>query len=423
MRTFVLAGVLVFSLAPRGFAAPTAEDLRKIIAERCAKVDHFSLDCEGCCSIIKGGGCWGYFGLRITFDRPTKRMAFGLDGLPALLVQDRRAFFLLYCDGRNEKEAPTYVEIRQERPIAQQDIVAALRVMKKEGEPYGYDCCCCVYDAYKEVATRFLTPFLDGTMGDLFSKKVQPLDCDARLLAANMEKGSPQTEHVRMRLTETEKLSEIECGIFALGHPDSKLMQSPEEAPPHLAPEKFPICFKTKDDSSSWVYAFNRESGVFLGVIGTVDQKEIFGSPGNEVVVYVKACLLKDSDECKPMPLDLPKNARIIGVADLKSDYRRMLSETNAEELRERIAYEEGELQKRVRDESDLSAKLAKLSGEAKTDKKTLEDVRSQLVLARGETARYAYHVAKFQQFIEARERLKVSKPSRKEGASAKKGK
>ena len=82
-------------------------------------------------------------------------------------------------------------------------------------------------------------------------------------------------------------------------------------------------------------------------------KKRFSALPGNEVVVYVKASLLKDSDECKPMPLDLPKNARIIGVADLKSDYRRMLSETNAEELRERIAYEEGELQKRIREESE----------------------------------------------------------------------
>lgn len=346
----------------------------------------------------------------------TRRVARIIGSGPACIL-------LLDHDSYSENETPTYVEIRRDRAITQQDIAAALRVMKKEGEPYGYDCCCCVYDAYKEVATRFLTPFLDGTMDDLFSKNVQPLHCDARLLAANTEKGSPQTEHVRRRLIETEKLSEIECGIFALGHPDSKLMQSPEEAPPHLAPEKFPICFKTKDDSSSWVYAFNRESGVFLGVIGTVDQKEIFGSPGNEVVVYVKASLLKDSDECKPMPLDLPKNARIIGVADLKSDYRRMLSETNAEELRERIAYEEGELQKRIREESDLSAKLAKLSGEAKTDKKTLEDVRSQLAFTRGEKARYTYNVAKFKQLMEAIGRFKISKPRRNGDSPSRSGK
>ncbi|MGA7699454.1 MAG: hypothetical protein WCB27_07605 [Thermoguttaceae bacterium] len=131
----------------------------------------------------------------------------------------------------------------------------------------------------------------------------------------------------------------------------------------------------------------------------------------------------KDGDGYSPVPLELPKNARTINLADLKSEYRKMLSNLSIEEIRKQKDYVEKELRTLAREESDLSAKLARLSADGKTDKKTLEDIHSQLVFIRGEDARYAYHVAKFQQIMEARERLKISKPSRNKTSLRRSGK
>jgi hypothetical protein len=73
------------SLAPRGLAVPTAEDVRKIIADRCAKVGRFAMACEGVAAIVgsrgEAGGCWGYWGLDFAFERTTKRLSFECDGI------------------------------------------------------------------------------------------------------------------------------------------------------------------------------------------------------------------------------------------------------------------------------------------------------------------------------------------------------
>jgi hypothetical protein len=412
MRTVVLACALVMSLAPRGLAAPTAEEMRKIIAERCAKVDHISMEC----AVFYGRANSGSGGDEILyqFDRPTRRLqvtSLGLQSPVVLFIEDRHASFLLHSD--EEGGSPTYLEIHRDRAIGWNDITAALQVMKKECEPYGM--VCCPYELCSEISTCFVAPFLDGGMDVLFSKHIQPLSYDGKLLAADPERAMGQ-------LAKTEKLSGAEVYAVTLGHPDSKLLQSPVETPPRLAPEKFPLCFKRKDESHSLVYAFNRESGVFLSVTGTVDHRQIFFCPGNEVSIYAKAGIVKEGYMPKSMLFKLPKDARIIGVADLKSEYRRMLSETSLDETVKQKATEEEELQKLIREESDLSAKLARLSADAKTDRKTLEEVRLQLALTRGDETMYVYRVAKLQKLIDARERLKKSQPSQKPGASAKKG-
>jgi hypothetical protein len=396
------------SLAPRGLAAPTADDLRKIIADRCGKVDRFSMVCD-VFYCPKNSGSW-CDEIRYQFDRPTRRLLVKSEGPPALFLNDHRAYFLLLSQ---ENESSTYLEIHRDRAIGWNDILAAGKIMRKECEPYGM--VCCPYELCGEISTCFVAPFLDGGIGALVSKDVQPVSFEAKLLAA-------EPERAMAHLMKTEKLNGVEGCAVVLGHPDSMFMQSPEEKPPQLAPEKFPLCFKLKDDSHSLVYAFGRENGVFLAVTGTVDHRKIFLCPGNEVVIYAKAAILKNSNEYKPIPFELPKNARLIGVNDLKSECLRILSATSLEEtVKQRVAEEE-ELRKRIREESDLSTKLARLSTDAKTDRKTLEDVGSQLAMTQGEKAMYVYRVAKLQKLTEAIKRLRVSKPGRNEDTSAKKG-
>ncbi|MFZ1935702.1 MAG: hypothetical protein WCB27_25325 [Thermoguttaceae bacterium] len=297
MRTVALACALVMSLAPRGLAVPTAEDVRKIIADRCAKVGRFAMACEGVAAIVgsrgEAGGCWGYWGLDFAFERTTKRLSFECDGIPFLLVQDRRAFLLLEHDPENLEETPTYLEIQRDRAIAWKDITATLEAMKRESAPYGYDCCCCPYDACKDVAACVLAPFLEGGLDYFFSRKVQPLHYDAK-----SPSGDPESMELYLRhLKESEKLTEFESGIFTFGHPDSKVMSSATEKPPRLSLEQFPLCFKATDDSSSLVYAFSRENGVFLAVMGTADQERVFGSPGNKVTIFAKAYILMGFDK------------------------------------------------------------------------------------------------------------------------------
>ena len=240
---------------------------------------------------------------------------------PVLLIEDRRAFFLL--DGGDTKPS-LYLKIEREHAITWKDITGALHLMRNECEPYGFVSCCSYEKTLSEISTWFLAPFLGGGLDSFFSQRIQPLHWDAKLFASDPAKAARQ-------LMETEKLTEPECGIYVVGHPDSPFMASPFEKRPPLALDRFPICFRMKTKSSSLVYAFNRESGVFSAVLGTVDTEEMFHYPGNKVDVLVKALVVPENFEDLPR-FELSKSAKIIEVAELKSAYRQILAEIGLEE-------------------------------------------------------------------------------------------
>ena len=64
-----------------------------------------------------------------------------------------------------------------------------------------------------------------------------------------------------------------------------------------------------------------------------------------------------------------------------------------------------------IQQESHLSGKLAKLSASPKPDRKTLEDLRSQLALTRGKKETYAYLIAKAEKMVAAIRQLRASRP------------
>ena len=156
-------------------------------------------------------------------------------------------------------------------------------------------------------------------------------------------------------------------------------MQSPTEEPPKLDLHKFPICFVTNAGRCRAAYAFDRGTGEFSAAVGTLDHERVFGSPGDKVTVMVKRAFFEKGTPEPVLSFELPKNAKTIEHADLKSAYLRAMSEIGENELLKVKGRCEEELLSSTRKEAELSAKLSRQPAGPGADPKLLESIRSQL--------------------------------------------
>ncbi len=225
MRLHFFICLVVALVVSHALAATPVEDLRKTVEERCARVQTISM-AGGMFYSPTGSGSWGDE-IEFRFDRPTRRLIVWFSDRPVLYVQSNRVYFLLGQSGDDPNQHFIYLEVPCDHTTTWKDLDAARRLMKQESKDFGFSpshfC-----EPFEDALASLVAPFIEGGLDYLVPANAQPLPYDARLLASDPEKTAERIAAM--------KLSEFAPGIFILGHPDSKLLENPDDKPKPLAP-------------------------------------------------------------------------------------------------------------------------------------------------------------------------------------------
>ncbi len=208
-------------------------------------------------------------------------------------------------------------------------------------------------------------------------------------------------------LAETVPNATIFAQIFEWGHPDFKHVLIPKGFgnPDKIDPKNCPVCIKTEDGAASWAYAFERKTGTLCAAIGVVDRKEILGTPGNKLLILAKRLASsaegeQSTSEFKPMPLELPQNAKTVDSACLKGAYYAAMVE-RSQPLHEQIEQVETELKATLEKEPQLKAKISQLTSNTKADQKELGNLRQELDGIQGDKVMYSYLKTELQALLD----------------------
>lgn len=390
MRSLLLVCIFQLAFGQTANAATAVAGVREAVAKSYAKIDRFWM--LGGAFGTDGGGGFTMVDIEFRFDRRTKQLAIGELGAatPFLLVKGNQAFLFLW---RDKEEVSTYLQIENDRAITWKDIDGGWQVVQKECGP----CAGLLHGGIMNpivcsAASRLVAPFLEDGLERMVS-------AESKMNLAPTDRAAAE------KLVEAGKLAAMEFMIVELGHPDYRMIALPTK----LDPKKFPICVTTEDKSSGWYYAFDRRTWMISGAIGVVDHKEMCGFPGNKVAISMKqgdftvdGTVVKPFPEFKPVTFELPKGAEIIGVADLRDAYIEVVkSKIGAADLQKQIVDVKKELQRVVREESELQAKIAKLSAGSSANREGLEGARLKLADAQGAQQTYAYIIAELQRVID----------------------
>ncbi|NQT36516.1 MAG: hypothetical protein HQ581_03450, partial [Planctomycetes bacterium] len=337
-----------------------------------------------------------------------------------------------------------YLEIKKDRAISWKDIDAASLAINKGCGPYAP----WIDDGFSAVpwnslAPCFVAPLLDGGKETLFSKGTKVWTIDPKLF-------NPDHEEVLQKLLETGRLSAPNQKIVLQGILETDGLAAPmlkkglqpfldantineiqlrvflanccldmfEAEQPELDPAQLPTCFKTEDESSSWIYAFDRQAGTLSAAAGTIDSEQVLGCPGNESHFWIKKIatfrdgtfqidngeVFKINDNLMPVPLQLPEDAKTIGISDLRRSYLERMSRIDMEIILKQKAYLQGRLREVIQHESDVMAEMAEMSRQSAgsaIDREELEFARLHLALAPGSKQFYTYVLAELEKLID----------------------
>jgi hypothetical protein len=387
MPTLILFSTFVPSLVCIGLPDQPVQKVQEAVVDSYGKVNNYSVSCFIYVGDIHASPlCMGSIEYR--FDRSAKQLAAGTRGEPELLVKDGQ-LFLLVCH-ENDRENPTYLEVRKSHAITWKDIDEARQLIRKE----------CPLARGSMCIPCYVWPFLDGGAERLFP-------ANATVVTQNDMKPAEVSS----------KQSESFSGIFRFGHPDLKrIIGANEEDFVKLDPKKYPVCIKSEDGPSSWVFAFERETGNLTAAIGVVDRQQVLGIPGNELSIITKKTVSfvegKNAEgEFKPLPLQLPQGARTVGAAGLKAAYYAAMLRTGRSALVERKDRAEEDLRATIKKETQLNARIAALSPRAAKEPKELDDLQRELDGVRGDKAMYSYVKTQLQVIVDELRREEGKQP------------
>ena len=351
-RAIVLACILLPAFVSAGSASPPLESIQKTVVDGYGRIDKLSISCLVYERIVGSEGQLALGTVEYRFDRATKQLAIGNEGVPALLVKNKTLFVLAF---RDENEVPTYLKIEKTAAINSRDVAVALQTVRAKcslAEPPVCNCSAC-----------FASPFLDGGMDSLFSP--------ATKVASDVD---PK-----------------QALIFQLGHPDSPVFVVDDKSRPKLDPRKSPLCITTKDGSSIWAYAFDRAAGTMIAAYGEVGSEEATGIPGRRVEILLRQTvpfLNEKSADPKQVSYELPEGAKQVGVADLRALYLHELRRTiETEKLVERVQEAQKSRQAAAERESTLASRIAQNRSTGHADPKQLEKDEQEFAELQAERA------------------------------------
>ena len=197
------------------------------------------------------------------------------------------------------------------------------------------------------------------------------------------------------------------AAIFDWGHPDFQHILIPKEQnPDEIDPKNNPVCIKAEGGVDTWAFAFEKKTGTLSAAIGVVDREQVLGVPGNKLLILMKRIKSfaegeEEKGEFRPVPLQLPQNARIVGVAGIKAAYYAAIAEGGPMTLAERREEVEKELQATLDKESRLKTKISQLTVKAAKGMKELDDLRKELEGAQGDKVMLSYVKAELQALID----------------------
>jgi hypothetical protein len=383
--SLILACAILSAVTQNGLPDQSLPALQKAVVERYARIDHYSVSCLLYVKDVYAPAqlCMG--GIDYRFDRRTKRLAVGSQQQVGMLIRDDR-LLLLACRDESE-DALTYLEIRKDHTITWKDVDEARQLLRKE---------CPLADGSYRMPC-FVWPFLDGGGARLFPPTTKLLK------QSNAKQGKP-----------IQKELDPFAAILDFGHPDYQHILVPKDRNNDtIDPKHNPICTMTEDGVDQWAFAFERASGTMTAAIGIVDRKQVLGTPGNKLLVLLKRIATfgendKGAGEFRPLPLDLPQNARTVGLSGLKTAYYTAMAHATYPSLAEQNEQVERALLAAVQKRNRLEADLAKSIVTSGTERDRLADLRRQLDATRGDIASCSYVNTQLKRLIAEVRRKKI---------------
>ena len=380
LRAFALAVAFLPILFTEGFADPPSAAVKKKIIDAYAKVDKLSISCFAYELSDDGERKHTALGnVAYRFDRATKQLAIGAEGVPWMLVNNGQLFLRAY---RDEGGVGTYLEIDKPIAICSRDIDDAMRVIQKKCPlipPDSVPCC-------------FVLPFLDGGAEKLFG-------APAELLSENDPKGSL---------------------IFGIGHPEGRITIGPLNAEQRkLDPKKTPLCTRTNHGSSTWEYAFDSDNGIMTAAHGFVPSDEVTGIPGRRIeYIMQRQWSFADgpSAESHEVAFELPQNAKRVKAEDLRAAYLAGLGDAGGgvEKLMELQRESQKPLKANSEKETELVTQIARQRAAATVDQVQLRKSELELEETRVEKTEISFVAKELQAAIDELQRGKNGAGARK---------
>lgn len=366
-RLFAAFGLMLVSGIGHALAAPPSiSDVRRTVVDGYGKIDRFSVSCMlGIDEIIDRDPrkclrtvCLGSVEYR--FDRATKRLAIASGVWPELLIHGNKLFVGIWGGSAG---SPIYVEVEKSNSVTWGDVDEALRSIRKQ-------CPLALSDRCHFPA--FLYPFLDGGADRFFSASTRVLD-----------ESDPKDR-----------------AVISEAHPATPFIANGTKR--RLDPQRLLVCIESQDASSKWTYAFDRKSGALSAASGTDRYEHIFGMPGYDVIVGMT--IVTDfnkgeiSAECTEVALDLPPNAKVVGISDLRAE---ILRNTGLPALEAQKVELDKNIQSSKDSESQLLLRIAKFTAEPDKRRDDPEDDQLELIRTRAEKNRYLFAAGELEKLID----------------------
>ena len=341
------------------------DSLRRGVEEGYGKIDHFTMSCFGYAATAWHGkpkrsiycGSMGY-----GFDRQTKRLAIFKDGRPEILVQDHHLFLYLWEDFSG---SATYLEIVRPRSITWNDVDEAERVVIEQ----------CPLAGYSRFDRCMVLPLLEGGTDRLFAGATRVL-----------------------RQADTKE----QVNVFELGHPQWKVMIGLPQPVARLDPAQYPRCFLVENGETNLAYAIDR-SGLISAVAGTTSSEDVLTVPGSPVFVIKKNCGFVGPGQAliseKEPALEIPSNAKSIGIIDLKASCRERMKAEGVETFQSHLDQIENEWKDLLKNEVVLRAEMAACLSSGRNCEE-LARFRAELDETQASKNRYAYVAPRLRELI-----------------------
>ncbi len=330
--------------------------LRRAVEQGYAKLDHFTMSCFGYAADTKRGKPADsiYFGgMGYVFERKTKRLAIVKQGEPNLLIQDRRLFLFLWEDAGTGVR--TYLEIVKERPITWEDVDEAEEIVRKQ----------CPLASYERLDHCMILPLLDGGTDRLFAGAI-------RVLKRGEDKES--------------------ISVFELGHPQYKIAIGLPQPTTKLDPAQYPRCFRVESGVTKLSFAVD-STGIVSAVTGVAAREDVFALPGNPVFILKKNCGFNGNgqqpEKITEAALDLPKDAKRIGIVELKAACLAANKAEGIEALQAMLTQLEKEQKENFNMEKLLQSEIAEAQGSKSVNK--MANLQADLSETRGRDQTYCY--------------------------------
>ena len=363
--TAISASLAAEPKVPNGDRAKLAA-LRRTVEQGYAKLDHFTLACFAYAADTKQGKpdrSLYFGGMGYAFDRKTRRLAIVKQGEPNLLIQDRRLFLFLWEDAATGIR--TYLEIVKERPITWDDVDEAEEMVRKQ----------CPLASYERLAHCMILPLLKGGADRLFAGAIRVLK----------------------RGEEKEPTS-----VFVLGHPQYKITIGLPESTEKLDPRSIRA-------ASAWRIATKLSfavdsSGIESAVAGVAAREDVFGVPGNPVFIFKRNSGFNEKgqqyEKVTDAALDLPNDAKRIGVAKLKVAQLAAIKAEGIESLQSQLKQLEKVQKDNQKDEKLLQAKIAEARS-SRTSADKLVELQAYLSDAQGRERTYDNAIPRIRGLLE----------------------